>query len=131
STCPAHIAPPPNLVRLVLSAETKMRPELERSRAVEDNEDLLLGAVAVRRIEELPRRHLEQLKPGLVGARRPAQVADRARDGGPVPGRRLDVRDIHDSLRAARERFHGGGADRDLTGPRVVVRASLEDPGRT
>src|SRR4029079_14181841 len=117
STCPAHIAPPPNLVRLVLSAETKMRPELERSPAVEDNEDLLLGAVAVRRIEELPRRHLEQLKPGLVGARRPAQIADRTRDGGPVPGRRLDVRDIHDSLGALRELFPHRRADRALPGP--------------
>ena len=49
------------------------------------------------------------------------------RDGGPVPGRRLDVRDIRDSLWALREFFHDGRADRDLTGPGVVVRASLQD----
>ncbi len=118
-------------MRLVVTAETAIGPELEAACAVEDDEDLLLGAVAVRRVDELPRRDVEELQAGLLGARGTAQVADCARDRLAFAHPRLDLADVDDPRRPLGQLADLRRTDRDLPCPGVVVGAPLEHPRRT
>src|SRR4029079_2153483 len=127
-TC--HDAPPPHGVRLVVTAEAAIGPEFEAPRAVEDDEDLLLGAVAVRRVHELAGRDVEELYAGLFRASGTAQVADCARDRLAFAHSGLDVADVADPGRTRGQLADRRRADRDLPCPGVVVGASLEHPRR-
>src|SRR6187200_3519290 len=107
-----------------------MRPELERSLAGEDDEDLLLGAVAVWRVVELACRNLEQLQPRLVRTRGSAEVAHGARDARALAFIGLDVLDVHDPAGPFDELPDLRRPGRSLAFPRVVVGRALEHPRR-
>ena len=119
---------PPHGVRLVATAETAIWPELEASRPVEDDEDLLLGAVAVRRVDELLWRNVEKLQAGLLRARGTAQVADCTRHRLAFAHPWLDVANVDDPRRPLGQLADLRRADRDLPCPGMVVGAPPRAP---
>src|SRR5262245_34229610 len=119
-----------NVMLLVPTAAAKMRPQLERSVAVENDKDLLLRAVAVRWVDELSRADVEEPDPCLQGACGAAEVTDRPCDGGSFAPDLLHVCDVDDPRRSLRQLADLGRARRRLTRPRMVVPGALEHPGR-
>ena len=100
-------------------------PEEQRATAFEDDEQLLLGRVAVRRAAELPGRDGDVLEPAEDGARRPREVALVPADVAVI--RPLDFRDVleRDDPVGARARRRGqlGRAGLGLELPGMLVRS--------
>ena len=116
---------------LDLAADARVRVQLQGAAALEDDEDLLLGRVHVRRVHELPRRHDEMREPGPLRPGGVTQVPDDAAHAAVLAVDRLDVREVDDARRPLGQLVPRRRPDSCLAGPRVVLGRTLEHPGRS